>query len=170
MKKSSSDVLRRGRYRREPRNTVITSVIVSSMILLTLRYSQSTVGRDLWEGYVSLLFSNNVREPIPSRLHFVRWSPVESRMLEKDEINEFRARVDMVTVNIRFISNRGPTSASWTCLGPFFTNTWCLNERLSFYAANGWFRKRHTWTRWNRLHWRKSWLFCCLLLAPGRDT
>ena len=37
--------------------------------------------------------------------------------------------------DLRFISNRGPTSASWTCFGGIFTNTWCLSAVSECYIS-----------------------------------
>ena len=39
---------------------------------------------------------------------------------------------------LRFISNRGPTSASWICFGGIFTKTWCL-------ATSECYVHKHTW-------------------------
>lgn len=51
-------------------------------------------------------------------LYFIRWQDYHSMDMTDNH------------VNIRFISKRGPTSASWTSPG-ILTNTWCLSSRQS---------------------------------------
>lgn len=69
-----------------------------------------------------------MRAPIRARLRFALSSLVGSRMLSKENIGGFvcergRKRGGGGRGYVRFISKRGPTSASCTCFGGIFTKT-----------------------------------------------
>jgi len=75
------------------------------------------------EDSFSWLSASNGRGPILFLPVSVLAYPGGFRMLS-ETVRNLKARINQG--GLRFISNRGPTSASWTCFGGTFTNTWCL--------------------------------------------